>query len=154
MIGTASYRYVTDLIAEIQDLGDEALTPLLCVRENLLISDINPREMFRRNLYAMLDNTYAYIATRHTIPSTTTIGFVQSLNNHVLRLYGDQYGYETMDQFLIDQYLQVPQTFGDISNWIGYKITEIGDKAANWIDIDDDWTDVDIDWDLIGWENI
>lgn len=154
MIGTSSYRYVTEVLAEMQDLGDEALPPLLCVRDALLTSDINPRERFRRELYAMLDNTYAYIAARHTVPDAAMIGMVKSLNDHVLRYYGEEYGYETMDEFLIDQYLQVPQTFADISNWIGYDISQIGVKAANWEDIDDRWEDVDLLYEKIGWENI
>lgn len=154
MIGTSSYRQVTEMLSEIQDLGDEALVPLLCVRESLLNADINARERFRREFYAMLDNTYSYIAVKHTVPSSSMISVVKSLNDHVLNFYGNEYGYETLDQFLIDQYLQVPQTFAQLSRWIGYDVEEIGDKSASWEDISDNWEDVDLDWDKIGWENV
>jgi len=154
MIGTYSYRLITEVLSEVQDLGDEALQSLLCVRTLLLNASINPRDHYRRELYAMLDNTYAYIATKHTIPSSPMISVVKSLNDHVLRFYGEEYGYTDLDEFLADQYLQVPQTFADLSRWIGYEITEIGDKSANWEDIDDNWEDVDLDWDKIGWENV
>jgi hypothetical protein len=154
MIGTASYRYVTEILAEMQDLGDEALPPLLCVRDSLLSSDINPRERFRREMYAMLDNTYAYIASRHIVPDRAMIGMVKSLNDHVLKYYGDQYGYETLDEFLTDQYLDVPVTFADISKWIGYDVSRIGLRSARWEDIDDLWEDIDFLYEKIGWENI
>lgn len=154
MIGTANYRYMTETLSEIQDLGDEALTPLFCVRDAILTSDSNPRERFRRELFSLLDATYAYVATRHIIPDVSMIGMVKSLNDHVLEYYGAEYGYDTMDEFLIDQYLEVPQTFADISRWIGYDINEIGDKAANWNDIDDNWEDIDLEYELIGWGNI
>lgn len=154
MIGTASYRYVTEILAEMQDLGDEALTPLLCVRDALLSADINPRERFRRELYSMLDNTYAYIAAKHTVPDRSMIGMVKSLNDHVLKYYGNEFGYQTLDEFLIGQYLDVPQTFADISNWIGYDVTRIGLRSASWQDVEDDWENIDMLYSRIGWENI
>lgn len=154
MIGTSNYRYATEVLAEMQDLGDEALTPLLCVRDALLTSNSNPREYYQRGLYAMLDSTYSYIATKHTIPDSSMRGMVKSLNDHVLRYYGNEYGYSSIDEFLLGQYLQVPRTFADISNWIGYDISEIGEKAARWEDVDENWEDVDLLWEKIGWENI
>lgn len=153
-LGTANYRYMTEILAEMQDLGDEALPPLLCVRDQLFLAEINPRERYRREFFAMLDNTYSFIALNHTVPDSTIISMVQSLTNHILRNYGNIYGYETLDEFLSGQYLEVPQTFADICRYIGIKVSEVGDKAANWEDIDNNWEDIYVDINLIGWENL
>tara|TARA_B100000614_G_scaffold262909_1_gene300772 strand:+ start:236044 stop:236508 length:465 start_codon:yes stop_codon:yes gene_type:complete len=154
VIGTANYREATEVIAEAQELGDLAFAGLLCMRDRLFEGKINPRDRFRRELYANMNATYSLIANRHIRANQSMIQFVKALNDHILVQYGNEYGYETLDEFLVDQYLQVPTTFASISAFIGYSITEIGDKAANWEDIDDNWEDVDLNWDRIGWENV
>ena len=153
MIGTASYRYATVIVGEAQDLGDLALGGLLCQRDKLFESNINPRERFRRELFASLSATYGLIAQKHIRANFDMLQFVKALNDHVLVQYGEEYGYETLDEFLVDQFIEVPATYAALSEFIGYTITEIGDKAANWEDIDANWEDIDIDWDKIGWEN-
>ena len=154
MIGTATYRHITEVLAEIQDLGDLALEGLLCSRDALFAADVNPRERFRRELFAMMDNTYSFIALKHIRANTSLLNMTKALNDHVLDFYGDLYGYTTIDEFLNDQYLEVPTSFASLSNFIGYGITSIGDKSAKWEDIGDNWQDVDIGFNLIGWENI
>ena len=71
-----------------------------------------------------------------------------------MKYYGEEYGYETMDEFLEDQFLEVPQTFASISKLVGFNITKIGDKSASWEDMNSNWEDIDLNWEYIGWENI
>ena len=154
MIGTASYRDATEVIAEALELGDLAFAGLLCMRDRLFEGSINPRDRFRRELYAKLNATYSLIANRHVLANKSIVQFVKALNDHVLREYGDIYGYKSLDEFLIGQYLEVPATYAALSEFIGYSITQIGDKGANWEDINDNWENISLNWELIGWENL
>jgi len=155
MIGTYNYRLVTETLAESQDLGSDALSNLICMRNELLGSDINQYNRFRRNLLNTIDGTYNYIALKHFNLSRPMQKFVRNLQDHVLKHYGEEFGYTTINEFLIDQYIQVPQTFADISGFLGYPITEVGAKAARWKDLDDvQWNEIDLSWQRIGWENL
>lgn len=154
MIGTATYRHITEVLAESQDLGDLALEGLFCARDSLFSANINTRERFRKELFSYMNNTYSYILTKHIRADRSLMAMTTAINNHALEFYGKEYGYETMDEFLLDQYLEAPTSFAALSNFVGFGITIIGDKAARWQDIGDGWDSVDITWDKIGWDNI
>jgi len=150
MIGTGSYRYATEIIGESQDLGDLALDGLLCQRDRLFESNINPRERFRRELFASLSATYGLIAQKHIRANPVMLKMVKALNDHVLT----EYDFLTLDEFLSSNYIEVPPTYGALSRFIGYAVTEEGDKNGSYEDIDiDTWDIVNTDWDKIGWEN-
>jgi len=155
MIGTYNYRLTAETIAEAQDMGSDALSGLLCMRSELLGADVNQYNRFRRHLVNSIDATYNMIAIKHVNLSRPIQKFVRTLQEHVLRHYGSDFGYTTIDEFLIDQYIQVPQTFADISSFLGYPITEVGTKAARWRDFDDvQWDEIDLSWERIGWDNL
>jgi len=155
MIGTKNYRMVSEVIAESQDLAGDALDRLLCMREHIVSSEVNQYNQYRRRLLNTLDGTYNYVAARHFNLSRQVQDFVKGLQQHVLDKYGADFGYLTLDEFLQGQYIQVPQTFAAISNFLGYTITEVGDKAATWEDLDNvNWNDLNLRWDRIGWDNL
>ncbi len=154
MIGTSNYRFITEVIAESHDLGRESLPFFIDIRNSLFNADINTNERFRREIFAQINNTYSFIFLKHVVADSPMRNFVKSLNQHVLKYYGEEYGYETMDEFLEDQFLEVPQTFASISKLVGFNITKIGDKSASWEDMNSNWEDIDLNWEYIGWENI
>ena len=95
--------------------------PLLCVKNRLFEADINARERFRREFFCLVDATYAYLASHYGAPNPPMQDFVKALNQHIL----DFYGTETIDDFLVSENVTVPQTFADISAYVGYPITEV-----------------------------
>jgi hypothetical protein len=154
MIGTASYKVISDTLGEAQRLGIDALSPFQCMMDNLQRMDISTSERYRKVFFNSLMATYSLIFNKHATLNNPMINAVRSLNDHVLRLYGEQYGYTTIDEFLEDQYLEADPTFASMSRFLGYDVTIEGTKAARWQDIDDNWEDVDqVVWEQLGWSN-
>lgn len=154
MIGTASYKVIADTLGEAQQLGIDALEPLVCMIENLQSMRISRFERYRNVLFNSIVSTYSLIANKHANLNQPIIDAVRTLNDHVLDNYGPMYGYETIDEFLVDQYIEVDPTFASISRFLGYQVSEVGNKAARWKDIDDTWSDVHIPWGNLGWSNL
>lgn len=153
-IGTYDYRVITERISEAYDLGKQSLGPLVCMFNTLRNTDINARQRHKTELESFLRRTYAYIIFKHLDNQQTMYNAIRALNEHVLREYGEAYGYENLDEFLIDQFLQVPLTYAILSEQIGYTITVIGDSRARLIDIGLLMKDITLPWDKIGWENL
>ncbi len=121
MITKDQYQEIASLVSNIQNYGGLALGPLLDVKDSLLTADINPAERYRREFFAVLSSTYAFVASHYGVPNAPMQNFVRSLNQHVL----DFYGTKTIDEFLVDNNFRVPQTFADISAYVGFPITEV-----------------------------
>lgn len=153
-IGTYDYRVITDAIAESYDLGKKCLDPLVCMYNNLQNCDVNVRQRHRMELESFLRKTYAYIIYKHLDSQQTMYNAVRALNVHVMREYGEAYGYDSMDEFLIDQFLEVPLTYAILSEQVGYSITVIGDARARWSDMHLLWKDITLPMNKIGWENL
>lgn len=153
MIGTNSYKFVSDALGESQRLGFDALEPLVCMRDIVLNTDISKSERYTRNLLNMISATYSHIALKHANLDDSMRDAVTALNQHVLTLYGDLYGYSNLDEFLEDQYIELDPMYAAISRYLGFPVTIEGTKAARWRDIDDSWKDVDITWSRLGWSN-
>lgn len=146
MINKTQYIRIADYVSNIQQFGGLALGPLLDVKETLQTADINPRDRFRREFYAALNATYYYISSAYAVPNGPMREFVRALNQHVL----DFYGTATIDEFLVDNNIRVPQTFADISTYVGFPITEVlEDSPENWEMFDVNWEDVDEFWDMV-----
>lgn len=154
MIGTVSYKTVADTLGEAQQLGLDALEPLVCMISNLQTMNISRSERYRNVLFNSIVSTYSFIANKHANLNQPMINAVRALNQHVLDNYGPQYGYETIDEFLVDQYIEVDPTFASVSRFLGYDVNQVGTKAARWRDIDDVWSEVDIPWSKLGWSNL
>lgn len=153
-IGTYDYRVIAETISESYDLGKESLSPLICMFNNIQNTDINSRQRHKTELESFIRKTYAYIIYKHLDNQQTTYNAIRALNNHVLREYGSAYGYENLDEFLIDQFLEVPLTYAILSEQVGFTISVIGDARARWSDIHILWKDVTLPLNRIGWENI
>ena len=154
MIGTVSYKVIADTLGESQQLGLDALEPFNCMLNNLQNMDISRSERYRNVFFNSIVATYSLIANKHANLNNAMINAVTALNDHVLRLYGSQYGYTSIDEFLLDQYIEVDPTFASVSRFLGYDVTQTGTKAARWKDIDDNWEDVDqVVWNQLGWSN-
>lgn len=153
-IGTYDYRVITEAIAESYDLGKECLNPLVCMYNNLQNCDVNVRQRHRTELESFLRRTYAYIIYKHLDNQQAMYNAVRALNTHVMREYGAAYGYDSMDEFLIDQFLEVPLTYAILSEQVGYSITVIGDAKARWSDMHLLWKDITLPMNKIGWENL
>lgn len=153
-IGTYDYRVITEAIAESYDLGKECLNPLVCMYNNLQNCDVNIRQRHRTELESFLRRTYAYIIYKHLDNQQSMYNAVRTLNTHVMREYGAAYGYDNLDEFLIDQFLEVPLTYAILSEQVGYTITVIGDARARWSDMHLLWKDITLPMNKIGWENL
>lgn len=153
MIGTASYKTISDILGESQRLGSDALEPFNCMIENVQNMDISSTERYRNVFFNSIVSTYSLIANKHSNLNQPMIKAVNALNQHILTHYGSQYGYATIDEFLADQYLEVDPTFASISRFLGYNVTLSGTKAAKWQEIDDNWESINIAWDKLGWSN-
>lgn len=154
MIGTVSYKIIADTLGEAQQLGTDALEPLVCMLTTLQSMRISDFERYRTVLFNSILATYSLVANKHANLNQPIIDAVRTLNDHVLRNYGPLYGYETIDEFLIDQYIEVDPTFASISRFLGYEVNEVGNRAARWKDIDDKWSEIDISWSKLGWSNL
>lgn len=153
-IGTYDYRVITEKISEAYDLGKQSLGPLICMFNTLQNSDVNVRQRNRSELDSFLRRTYAYIIFKHLDNQQSMYNAISSLNSHVLREYGEAYGYEDLDEFLIDQFLEVPLTYAILSEQAGYTITVIGEYKARLVDINLVMKDISLPFEKIGWENL
>lgn len=150
MIGTANYRTATEILAECRDLSFEALGPLLSMRRTLADSDVNPQDRSRLHLNAVIESTYSHIVAKHCRPSQKTLNAVRALNKHVLKYYN----HSTLDSFLQEQYLEVPSSYAFLSQLAGYPVSEIGDSAARFKDIDAKFKNINLKFNRIGWTNV
>jgi len=153
-IGTYDYIYAAEKISEAYDLGRQSLSPLICMFNTLNKTDVNAKQRHKMELESFLRKTYAYIIFKHLDNQQSTYNAIRSLNEHVLREYGEAYGYESLDEFLIDQFLEVPLTYAILSEQAGYTITVIGDSKARLIDINSPIKDITLPFNKIGWENL
>lgn len=120
--------------------------PLSDVKTSLFSADINPRDRYRREFFAVLDATYAFVASHYAVPNAPMQNFVRALNQHVL----DFYGTKTIDEFLVDNNFRVPQTFADVSTYVGFPITEVlTDSADNWERFNATWESLSSYWDSV-----
>lgn len=149
MIGTVSYKVISDILGESQRLGSDALEPFNCMITNLQNMNISSSERYRNVFFNSIVSTYSLVANKHANLNQPMINAVNALNQHILT----HYGYATIDAFLVDQYLEVDPTFASMSRFLGYTVTLSGTKAAQWQDIDDNWEDINIAWDKLGWSN-
>lgn len=150
MIGTKTYKILTDILGEAQELGDLSLEGMLDIKESLKTIDANPLERYRRQLFAFNASTYSYIASKHIRMNKSLKQMVLSINNHVLNKYQN----ESIDEFLEEQYIAVSPSYASLSGFIGENITKIGSDSGNWEDIGDFYSEVSLNWNKIGWENI
>lgn len=151
MIGTWNYRVITDTLDESLRLGKDALTPLVQARNSILNADIAIDNRYRTRLNSYIESTYMYIMNKHLNFTSPLSSAVQALNQHVL----GKYGYINLDTFLDAQFLEVPEAFAKISNFIGIPVTLIGSAKAAWEDVDKNWENINyITWDKIGWHNV
>ncbi len=153
-IGTYDYRVIVDKISEAYDLGKESLAPLICMYNTLQNTDVNARQRHKTELESYLRRTYAYIIYKHLDNQQSMYKAIRALNDHVIKTYGEAYGYTTIDEFLIDQFLQVPLTYAILSGQVGYTITMVGDSKARFADINILIKDINLPWNKIGWENL
>ena len=153
-IGTYDYRVITEKISEAYELGNEALSPLICMWNNIQNADVNERQRHKTELQSYLRRTYAHIIFKHLDNPQAVYNAIRALNTHVLDKYGEAYGYEDLDSFLIDQFLSVPLTYAILSENAGYTITMVGDSKARWSDINIPWKDITLPMNKIGSENL
>jgi hypothetical protein len=150
LIGTYDYRVITESISEAYDLGKQSLAPLVCMYNTLQNTDINVNEYHRKNLESFLRQTYSYIIYKHLDNQQSLFSTVRELNAYML----EKYNYQTLDEFLIDQLIEVPLTYAILSEQVGDIITVIGDSKARMIDINITIQDLLIPINRIGWENL
>lgn len=150
MIGTYDYRVATEAIADSHDLALNALQELFSMRGVLFDADVNIGDRYRQHLLSSLDNTYNFIFQKHISSTKSILRAVTSLQKHVLATYP----YETIDDFLGSNYLEVPYSFAVFSLDAGFPITHIGDGSARWQDINDNWQSVVLEWQNIGGTNV
>lgn len=150
MIGTYDYVITAEAISEAYDLGQQSLAPLICMFNKLQSSDVNPKQRQKTELESYIRTTYAYIILNHLTNQQTLLNTVKSLNAHVLKYYGEIYGYENLDDFLSGQYLSVPITYASLSRQVGYPITVVGEYGFTFADIIALWGDIDIPFNSIG----
>lgn len=153
MIGTLSFKQYSDILGEAQIAGIEALSPLICMYNTLQETNISQGERFTKVFKNQIDATYSYIVQKHADIDIDMRRCVTSLNNHILKLYGSEYNYQNLDEFLEDQYLEANPVYASMSRFLGYPVTLEGEKSAFWKDVDDNWEDVVLNWDKIGWSN-
>lgn len=150
MIGTGSFRKISEYISESFQLGSDSLSFLTNARNILENSNINTEDKNRKKVYSLISATYSNIVLRHVSVSKKYINAVKALNDHVIEKYENS----DMDDFLSSQYLEVPEQYAYISGLAGYDISKIGDAAARFIDIEDSLDSIILPFEKIGWENV
>lgn len=153
-IGTYNFRVLTEGISEMFDLGVLSLKSLYGMNQNLQLSRANVNATARVDLQNAIVHTYGFIIQRHINNIPSIMDAIVSLNLHIRDTYGDIYDYQNMDEFLIDQYLSVPVTYANLSNYAGFSISVIGSKKGLYADIDDYWPDVELTYEEIGSVNL
>ena len=149
MMGTANYRFASEVFAETRDLALDALSPLLSMRDAINNSDVNEQDRNRLQLKAMIESTYSHIVAKHVRPGQRVLNAIRALNRHVL----DYYNHTNIDDFLEEQFLEVPVSFAFLSDLAGYPITIIGDSSARFKDIDALFQNIELPFNRIGWSN-
>jgi hypothetical protein len=153
-IGTYDYRVVTEFLSEAYDLSKTSLKYLYGMHKELQNANVNTDATRRVDLDHSIVANYSMIINQHYRNARTIFDAIRALNEHILTQYGAIYGYATMDEFLIDQYISVPLTYAVLSESIGYPISIVGDSKGRFNDISNLWIDIDIPYELIGWENL
>jgi hypothetical protein len=149
MIGTANYRFAAEVFAETRDLALDALSPLLAMRNALDDSDVNEQDRSRLHLRGVINSTYSHIVGKHVRPGQRVLNAIRALNQHVL----DYYNHSNIDDFLEEQYLEVPVSFAFLSDLAGYPITVVGESSARFKDIDALFQNIELPFNRIGWSN-
>lgn len=127
MISPKDYRTLTDLMAEAQEMGRDAMNSLLDVRATLGEMNINPDDQKRNQLDAFLSSNYSLIFFKHLPVQRPMLDAVISLQTHIL----GQYKKNTIDEFLKDNNLEVSLTFAQMSDIAGFPVSRIGDKKGD-----------------------
>lgn len=153
-IGTYDYRVCTEFISEAYDLSITSLKYLYGMHAELQRADVNTDATRRIDLDHSIVKNYAIIINNQLNDARIMFDAIRALNDHILDKYGSIYGYTTIDDFLIDQYISVPATYAVLSESIGYPITIVGDEKGSLQDIYNLWSDIDLEWQLIAWENL
>ncbi len=112
---TIFYESVADLIASAQDRGVDISLALCKMRRDLENSEVISADIDKKWLFEGIDDTYKDADQKHN-DSSDILLFVADLQEHVTEEYG------SVDSYLEDNGIQVPQTFADISEAAGYSI--------------------------------
>lgn len=153
-IGTYTFRLLTEHISESYDLTFSTLKNLRGMYEILQNTQSNAVRGTVTDLKTQIITAYQKIILGQIINNRDIIGAIAALNSHVLSRYGAEYGYEDLDEFLVDQYLSVPLTYATLSDLAGFNIQVIGDQKATFSDIEHSYEEITKPYDLIGWENV
>lgn len=113
---TTFYESVSDLISTAQDRGTDISLSLLNMKRDLENSEITSDNIDKKWLFEGVNTAYKKANLKHNNYSKVIIDFVFKLQVHIATEYG------SVDSYLEDNNIQVPQTFADISNAVGFTI--------------------------------
>lgn len=150
MIGSGTFREISEKISEGYSLGIESLQFLTNSKDILSNSNINEQDYQKKSVISIINATYSNIVIRHINPNRKLINAVKSLNKHVL----EKYVCDNLDQFLESQYIEVPEYYAYLSGIAGYDVSRIGSASARFSDIDDTFNNVTLPFYKIGWYNV
>ncbi len=153
-IGTYDFRVISDKLSEAYDLPKKSLIELTKFWSIVDQTKVNPLQRHKQELQSYLSSTYAFIISEHLANPQSFLNIIRNLNDYILDKYGQAYGYSTMDEFLEDQFLEVPITYAILSEFTGQVITKIGESRARHSDINKNHADIKLPFNKIGWQNI
>ncbi len=113
---TTFYESVSDLISTSQDRGENISTALCNMKRDLENSEVISQNIDKQWLFEGVNATYKKADLKHNTYSRVVLDFVFRLQIHITTTYG------SVDSYLEDNNIQVPQTFAIISELIGFTI--------------------------------
>ena len=106
------------MIAAAQDRGDNISVALTQMRADLINSEITSENIDKKWLFEGIDDTYKSADQKHN-NSHDIMLFVADLQAHITNEYG------SVNSYLSDNSIQVPQSFADISETAGFTIEAV-----------------------------
>lgn len=116
MISISLYKDIADLINSSQERGQEIVSSLYNMRQNLSNSEVSSQNVDKGWLYDEVDRTYEDVDLHHNEYIPELYNFVKKLQLYITEKYG------SVNNFLRDNGETVFSIFADISNQVGYEI--------------------------------
>ena len=117
MIMASEYDNIASSLGNYRESFFESAYKMLDMQETLNQTDWDLTDLDRYNMNNAIVNAYNVIV-RNYVNNSRINKMVASLQNHVIRNYG------SINDFLLDNEILVPQSFADMSNDLGFEINE------------------------------
>tara|TARA_Y100000034_G_C6745341_1_gene331014 strand:- start:354 stop:722 length:369 start_codon:yes stop_codon:yes gene_type:complete len=116
MINADDYQFMADQLGSSRSDGEQAFKRMLSMRKDLEKSELDDNDFDKINLFNKIQATYLVVISKYFNPKPEMVTLIDRLQTHVNRHHG------SVNQFLSNNNIKVPQSFADLSLIVGYEI--------------------------------